>query len=396
MDNTAPRPLTVALAGLAALAVAMGIGRFAFTPILPMMQDDLGLTVAQGGWLASANYAGYLAGALSALWLRAEAVSMIRGSLVLTAAVTAAMGLADHFALWLVLRAAAGVGSAWVLVFVSAWCLDRLAAQGRPGLGSILFTGVGAGMALAGLVCVALMRAGAASAQAWFVLGGLALVLTIATWPVFRKGNPARGPAANKAAPTGRFRWDRDAVLIVVCYGVFGFGYIIPATFVPAMAKQIVSDPAVFGWSWPLFGAAAVLSTLGAGGLVGTLGNRGVWVVSALVMAVGVAAPAVSTGMAAIMVSAVCVGATFVVVTLVGMQEARRVGGAHAKTLMAAMTASFAAGQIAGPLAVSALAVAGGSVNVVLLISAALLVASAAAVAWSMIVKRQSVETVPE
>ena len=100
--------------------------------------------------------------------------------------------------------------------------------------------------------------------------------------------------------------------------------------------------------------------------------------------------------MTAIMVPAVCVGATFVVVTLVGMQEARRVGGAHAKTLIAAMTASFAAGQIAGPLAVSAFAVASGSVNVVLLISATLLVASAAAVAWSTMGKRESVETVTE
>ncbi len=396
MDNSAPRPLTVALAGLAALAVAMGIGRFAFTPILPMMQGDVGLSVVHGGWLASANYAGYLAGALSAMWVRAGAATMIRGSLVLTAAVTAAMGLTDHFALWIILRAAAGVASAWVLVSVSAWCLDRLAAQGRPILGSIVFTGVGAGMALAGAVCLGLMRSGAASAQAWLVLGAIALLLTAAIWPVFGSQTPARPVAADQAVPAGRFRWDRDAVLIVVCYGVFGFGYIIPATFVPAMAKQIVSDPAVFGWSWPLFGVAAVLSTLAAGGLVGTLGNRRVWVVSALVMAIGVGAPAVSTGMTAIMVSAVCVGATFVVVTLVGMQEARRVGGAHARTLMAAMTASFAAGQISGPLAVSAFAVAGGSVNVVLLISATLLVASAAAVAWSMMDKGKTVEAVPE
>src|SRR2546430_13524654 len=57
----------VALAGLAALAVAMGIGRFAFTPLLPMMQDDAGISLAQGGYLASANYLGYLAGALLAM-----------------------------------------------------------------------------------------------------------------------------------------------------------------------------------------------------------------------------------------------------------------------------------------------------------------------------------------
>src|SRR5262245_50155557 len=48
-------PGGIAAAGLIALAVGMGIGRFAFTPILPMMQRDAGLSIAHGAWLASAN-----------------------------------------------------------------------------------------------------------------------------------------------------------------------------------------------------------------------------------------------------------------------------------------------------------------------------------------------------
>jgi MFS family permease len=388
-----PRALTVAFAGLAALAVAMGIGRFAFTPILPMMQGDYGLSVAGGGWLASANYAGYLVGALSAVWLRASSTTVIRGSLVLIAAVTAGMGLTESFSLWIVLRAAAGVASAWVLVFVSAWALDRLALYGRPLYGSIVFAGVGAGMALAGGLCLLLMRSGAASPQAWLVLGVASLAIAALTAPVF--GTPVTAHV-DRPVGVGRYRWTRDGVLIVVCYGVFGFGYIIPATFVPAMAKQIVSDPAVFGWSWPLFGLAAMASTIGAARFMGALGNRRVWVVCSLVMAVGVAAPALVPGLIAIMVAAVCVGATFVVVTMVGMQEARKVGGAHSRTLMAAMTASFAAGQIAGPLTVSLFAHSGVGMNAVLIAAALLLVASAGTVAWSSIDERKAVEALPE
>src|SRR5207253_11449190 len=93
----------VAGAGLAALAVAMGIGGFAFTPILPMMQQDLGVSVTAGGWLASANYLGYLIGALSATRVRLRATTAIRGALATIVVTTLAMGFTGRFADWLVL-----------------------------------------------------------------------------------------------------------------------------------------------------------------------------------------------------------------------------------------------------------------------------------------------------
>src|SRR5213595_1775561 len=86
-----PSATAVALAGLTALAVAMGIGRFAFTPILPLMQQDAGLSVAGGGWLASANYLGYLVGALSAMGLRIRPATATRGGLVLIGLATLGM-----------------------------------------------------------------------------------------------------------------------------------------------------------------------------------------------------------------------------------------------------------------------------------------------------------------
>src|SRR4051812_24819101 len=85
----------VAVSGLAALAVAMGIGRFAFTPILPMMH---GMSVTEGGWLASANYVGYLAGGLSAMWLQVRPSTVVRGSLAMIAVVTLGMALTGEFA----------------------------------------------------------------------------------------------------------------------------------------------------------------------------------------------------------------------------------------------------------------------------------------------------------
>src|SRR6267378_2367087 len=287
--------MRIALAGLAALAVAMGIGRFAFTPLLPMMQADSGLSLTAGGWLASANYLGYFLGALSAGFF-VRSPLLIRTGLLAIAATTLAMGFTHQLVVWAALRLAAGIASAWVLVHVSAWCLPRL--PGRRTLAGAL-------------------------------------------------------------------------------YGVFGFGYIIPATFIPAMARDEIADPAVFGWAWPVFGAAAVASTLAVAVLSRHYTYRRLWAVSQLVMALGVGAPLAIPGIAGILVAALCVGGSFMVVTMASMQEALQVAGAQAARLMAAMTAAFATGQILGPVFASLLAEARGGLSGALLAGCLLLATSA-------------------
>jgi len=368
-----PSATAVAVAGLTALAVAMGIGRFAFTPILPMMQEDAGVSIAEGGWLASANYLGYLLGALSVVAVRIRAARAIRGGLVTIGLATLGMGLHDSFAIWIALRAVAGIASAWVLICVSAWCLERLEPVRRPLLDSTVFAGVGAGIALAGATCLAFMRVHASSARVWVVFGVVSLVLSVVIWPVF--GAADRVPA--RRAPRRAFAWDREAIRLTVCYGAFGFGYIIPATFLPVMARQAIKDPAVFGLSWPMFGAAAVASTLLTTVVRRLVTNRRVWIASHLVMALGVALPVIWPGIVATMLAALCVGGTFMVITMVGMQEAREVAGARATGLMAAMTSAFALGQIAGPISVSFIHGAGGDFSAALLVACVALVTSA-------------------
>jgi len=365
----------VAVAGLLALAVGMGIGRFAFTPILPMMQEDAGLSIAMGGWLASANYVGYLLGALSVMGLRMRASSAIRAGLVAIGLATLAMGLDGGLVWWLVLRAVAGVASALVLINVSAWCLERLAALGRLGLTNTVFAGVGAGIVLAGGLCLALMHAGAGSSRAWTVLGAISLALALGIWPAFRRD--ASEPARPERSEPRVVAWDRESLRLVLCYGAFGFGYIIPATFLPVMARQVIRDPAVFGWSWPVFGAAAMGSTLAVAALRSFMSNRRLWILSHLVMALGVALPVVWSSIVAVMLAGLLVGGTFMVITMVGMQEARSVAGARATGLMAALTSAFAVGQIAGPIVVSYVVVAGGGFSAALIVAGAVLLLSA-------------------
>ena len=339
----------IATAGLIALAVAMGIGRFAFTPILPMMQADAGLTLRAAGWLAAANYLGYFLGALCAA--RLPRAGALRGSLLLIAVVTFAMGATRVFALQLLLRLLAGVASAWVLVHVSAWALEHLHALGRIDASGVVYAGVGIGIAGAGLLCMALMAGHVDSMRTWQVFGVVSGVFTAATWAAFR------GDAAHVAvapAPTQRLHWNADRVRVALCYAALGFGYIIPATFLPAMAHRYISNPNVFGLAWPVFGAAAALSTWIAARWLRAVNNRRLWAGAYVLMAIGVGLPVAWPGLTAILVAALLVGGTFMVVTMAGLREARAVAPEAATAFIAAITAAFALLQVLGPLVVSA------------------------------------------
>ncbi len=370
-----PAALRIAFSGMAALAVAMGIGRFAFTPLLPLMQADVGLSVAAGAYLASANYLGYFVGSLLAPRLRVRDDSAVLGSMLLIGCATLAMGFTGNYWVWLALRLIAGIANAWIAIFAFSWCLDRLAMLRNPLLNSLIFAGVGAGTMLVGTICVGLAGWSLHSAQLWMVMGALALLVTAAVWRTYR------GCAVQQVHPrsaAGRVPWSREAVLLVFCFGVSGFGYIIPATFLPTMARDIISDPTVFGWAWPVFGAAAMFSTLAAATLLRALSPRRLWLVCHLVMAFGVVLLVFWSGLAAIMVAALCVGGTFMVITMLSIQEARAVAGTHVVPLTAAMTGAFAFGQILGPVMASVLLDAGWGYAGGLLLAGALLVISAA------------------
>jgi predicted MFS family arabinose efflux permease len=369
--------LGVAFAGMFAFAAAIGVGRFAFTPLLPMMQKDAGLTLSMGAWLASANYLGYLVGALSAIWIRLPATTMLRVALISIVALTLAMGVTRDPAFWLVLRALAGVASAWGLIFASASILPRLVAAGQKRLSGIVFGGVGLGMVLAGGTCLIAGGFEWSSSEIWQMLGALALVLTGLAWPS-RGDTIDRARTTTPAPVVGDRAAVRKRVIVVLCYGVFGFAYIVPATFLPAMARRAVADPAVFGWAWPVFGAAALASTLLAARLSSVLSNRRIWALGHLIMAFGVAVPLAWPGIGGIIAASLCVGGTFMVVTLSGLQEAQRLAEGNSARLIAGMTAAFATGQVLGPILIGVLTGSSGGLQISLSVASLSLVATAA------------------
>jgi MFS family permease len=353
-------PWRIAAAGMVALAVAMGIGRFAFTPLLPMMLAEHSVDLAAASWLASANYFGYLVGALLCtlqpwIWRRLgnlpalRAPAWVRGGLVATCVFTLSMAL--HWTpAWPALRFAAGMASAVVFIYTSGWCLGQLARLGVPAMGALIYTGPGAGIVLSGLAASGMVALAWSAATGWLIFGTLAAVLTVLVWPIFRPDHalpiPAAAAQTGTGAPTG---FTVEIAMLAIAYGLAGFGYIITATFLPVIARQALPGSAWLDLFWPVFGFGVILGALIASRLRISVDMRLMLVGCYVIQALGVCASLVSPSEAGFVLGSLLLGLPFTAITFYGMQEVRRLRPAQAPSYIGLLTALYGLGQIVGP-----------------------------------------------
>ena len=405
-----------------ALAVAMGIGRFAFTPILPLMIQEGTVHLAQTAWLSSSNYIGYLVGALSLLKSKRHPLFVVLGLSLVT--LTTWLASLSSFGWLLVLRFLAGVASAWVLVSISAFAINWLKSR-QIATSGLIYTGVGIGITLTGLICsyfifqpvtvnIAVQSSlSSLSSRLWQYLGVIALLATLlvtfllakinsqfastaAATTAVAKANPSKAahteashtnPTSSSILPPAKLKLAN----VLTAYGLFGFGYILPATFLPQIAKQWLSGQSYL-LIWPFFGLAAALSVVLSQGLQRRYNNfslLGVWRVSQIIMAVGTLLPALWQSLAGLMLSALMVGGTFMVVTMAGLQVAASQVTHYPKyNLSALMTASFAFGQLIGPL--TALVATGKNIWLALLPVSAIVLLIGVALLWRPYQHQQS------
>ncbi|HMQ57984.1 MAG TPA: YbfB/YjiJ family MFS transporter, partial [Rhizobiaceae bacterium] len=157
------------------MAVAMGIGRFVYTPILPGMMAGLDMSAANAGLIASANYLGYLVGAILAAggWGAGRERAVMLVSLLASGLLCLAMALTGSLAVFLSIRFAAGVASAFVMVFISTIVFSHLAAANAFDKQWLHFGGVGLGISVSSLLIGALMLAHGGWRSGW--IGAAAL-----------------------------------------------------------------------------------------------------------------------------------------------------------------------------------------------------------------------------
>ncbi|MBV6816678.1 MFS transporter [Rahnella sp. PD12R] len=336
----------IALSGFLAFVVAMGIGRFAFTPQVPLMIAEHQFTLTGAGLVAAFNYLGYLCGAFDGmratkhlerrLWLG------VWGGVVLTLLSAVISGEVLHS----IVRFLIGWTSGWAMVMVSAWCNERLAHYCRPALSAAVFAGPGVGIFLSGMLAVGIHSLQLTSAQAWSVYGVLALIfVAIITPNLPRKGDLHRSHvAAEPLVMTPALK------RLVWSYSLAGFGYILPATFLSQMATARFPDSLFAQFVWPVFGGAAVI-----GIVIGILTRHRLTTHTRLaltlwVQGLGILCAEVVPGVSGLALGALLTGGGFLSVVQLALQYSRELAPNHSRYMAGLLTTGYAVGQLFGPV----------------------------------------------
>ena len=368
------RPWALAIGGMLSMAAANGVDRFIYTPILPVMVRSLGLTASQAGLIASANYLGYLLGALFAArpGLGGSRRGWLLAALAVSAVCTAGMGLGESLAPMLVLRLVSGFFGAVAVVMAIALVVERLTAGGHGGLAPVHFAGVGIGIAVSALIVAALHSQNLGWHAMWFAAGATSVCCLAAVSGLI--GNREHAPpagAARSPALGAKFR------LLIAANTLSAFGYVITATFIVALVRGSEQLKDLEASIWVVFGLAAAPSVALWLWVARRLDMFRTFALVCLIEAAGVLSSVLWLQAIGTLVAAVCVGGSFMGTTALGMLAARRLTVGDARRPVALMTAGFGVGQMVGPTFAGTLRDLSGSFLLPSLCAAASLVLAA-------------------
>lgn len=358
----------VIFAGICALVLSVGIARFAYTPLMPQMHRQAGLSELAGGWLATINYAGYMSGALLAASIGdlGKKFMIYRIGLVVAVLSTAGMGLTDNIILWGLLRYVSGFSSIAGLLLASGLVLNWLMRhRRRPELG-LHFIGLGLGIVVSG-IAVALMAGHLAWNGQWIALGVLGIAFFIPAWrwlpaPVSLSASAVSHSAA--AAPARRWFW-----LMIAAYFCGGFGFAVGATYTVAILEKLPLLAGKGSWVWVIVGISATPACFVWDRIAGVVGQIRALMLAYALQMVSIMLPVFAAAAAPNILGAVLFGSTFVgIVSLTLVLIGRHFPDNPAKA-MARMTLSYGVAQIIAPAMTGNVVTATGSYHGALVVT---------------------------
>lgn len=370
----------LALALSLAAAVSLGITRFAYGLLLPVMRADLGWSYTLAGAMNTANALGYLLGALATprLMQRLGAVTLLLGGALLASLFMGLSGFFTGAAPLLLQRLLAGVASAFIFIAGGLLAARMGALQPRRAglLLGLYYGGTGWGITLSALAVPQVLTAASAVPHgwtwAWWLLAAVCgLVTAVLWWPALRlralTPASAAGPSTQAATP---FHW-RPLAYALAGYMLFGVGYIGYMTFVIALLREQGVAPGAITGFYALLGLAVVVSArLWAGLLDRYRGGQALAILNTL-LGVATLLPALTSAWGVVLASGLLFGGVFLsVVASTTALVRHNLPSEQWAAGISAFTIVFAAGQIVGPTIVGWIADGPGGLSRGLVFSA--------------------------
>ena len=353
--------IKVLSAGIFSLILVMGIARFAYTPLLPLMQHQAGLGVAAAGWLAAINYAGYLSGALIASLISDMVLKdrLYRIGMIVAIVSTVMMGMTTDFTVWAISRFVAGLSSAAGLLLGSGLILNWLIRHNHHSELGIHFAGIGLGIASAA-AAVFLMNQWLSWDQQWFALTALGCLLLVPAlgWlpPPDRSAMTKTGQKMEDAPPSAFFMG-----LLMSAYFCAGIGYVVSATFIVAIIDHM---PGMTGRGTLVFfviGIAAAPSCIAWDLIARRTGKLNALIAASVLQIAGIMLPVLSGGLFAALAGAILFGGTVMGIVSLVLTMAGQYYPTRPAKMMGKMTLSYGAAQIIAPAVTGWLATRAGS-----------------------------------
>ncbi|WP_320940552.1 YbfB/YjiJ family MFS transporter [Lysinibacillus capsici] len=337
------------IGGILALVIAMGIGRFSYTVILPYMQEAFEFSRATAGYLATSNYLGYLVGAWVAgrLPIGNKRILFLQITLVISILTTAFMGFTNAIIIWYLLRFISGVVSAFIFVVITSLILDQLASSSHMHLSGLFYSGVGVGIALSAVI-VSPIQAVFHWNGTWIVLALFSIVLFVLIVLFIKPITPSKQLVesqiiSQKTPPQSWMKW------LIIAYSLEGLGYIVTGTFIVSIAQESTSFHGDAAFVWFVVGVAAIPSCIVWSKLAQRYGYVKILLISMLLQAIGIILPALATNSMTLYASAFIFGATFMGITTVCTTLARKLAPVNSHQMIGYLTAGYALGQMIGP-----------------------------------------------
>lgn len=353
--------IKVLSAGIFSLILVMGVARFAYTPLLPLMQHQAGLGVAAAGWLAAINYAGYLSGALIASLISDMVLKdrLYRIGMILAIVSTVMMGMTTDFTVWAISRYVAGLSSAAGLLLGSGLILNWLIRHNHHSELGIHFAGIGLGIASAA-AAVFLMNQWLSWDQQWYVLTALGCLLLVPAlgWlpPPDRSAVTKTGQKMEDAPPSAFFMR-----LLMSAYFCAGIGYVVSATFIVAIIDHM---PGMAGKGTLVFfviGIAAAPSCIAWDLIARRIGKLNALIAASVLQIFGIMLPVLAGGLFAAIAGAILFGGTVMGIVSLVLTMAGQYYPTRPAKMMGKMTLSYGAAQIIAPAVTGWLATRLGS-----------------------------------